>query len=168
MVEYIIPIKGLALGSHDYDYKIDKAFLNNFEYLDIDNGSLELNLELVKESTFLNLVFSFKGWVEIRCDRCLDNFKLELENSFMLIVKYGNKFEEVSAEIITIPSSENNLDISQFVFEYINLMLPLSRFHPDDKDGNVTCDEDMVNRLNKYSQQESDPRWDILKNIKLD
>lgn len=168
MVEYIIPINGLALGSHEYQFKIDDSFFKNFEYLDIDNGLLELKLELVKESTLLNLLFSFEGFVELVCDRCLEKFNLDVEDSFRLIIKYGEEHEEISDEIVTIPSSESSIDISQYIFEYINLMLPISRFHPDDKDGNSTCDEDMIDRLNEYSEQKSDPRWDALKNVKLD
>ncbi len=84
------------------------------------------------------------------------------------VVDYGETYEEISAEIVTIPKTESNIDLSQYIYEYINLMLPIKKVHPDDEDGNSTCNKEMTDRLNKYSEQKSDPRWDALKDIKLD
>jgi len=168
MIEYIIPVAGLSLGDHRYTYKIDDAFFSNFEYFDIDNGKLDLVIDLVKESNLLDFKFHFTGYIELQCDRCLDKFNMNVENDFRLIVNYSDVYEEVSDEVITIPSTENNVDLSQYIYEYINLMLPIKKVHPDDEDGNSTCNEDMIDRLHKYSEQKSDPRWDALKNIKLD
>ncbi len=168
MVEYVLPYKGLAIGNHEYSFKIDNTFFKNFEYLEIEGGLVDLELELVKESTLLNLEFRFGGTVEIKCDRCLDNFKMDVNGNFRLIVKFADEYEEISDEVITIPSKENNLDISQFVYEYLNLMLPLQKIHPDDDEGYSTCNSDMLNRIDNYSEQKTDPRWDALKNIKFD
>ena len=168
MIEYIIPVAGLGLGDHRYTYKIDDAFFSNFEYFDTDKGMLDLEIDLVKESNLINFKFHFKGWVELVCDRCLDKFNMNIEDDFRLIVNYGEAYEEISDEIVTIPNTENNIDLSQYIYEYINLMLPIKKVHPDDKDGNSPCNKDMTDRLYKYSKQKSDPRWDALKNIKLD
>lgn len=168
MVEYVLPHKGLAIGSHEYSFKIDKAFFKNFEYLEIEDGLVDLELEMIKESTLLNLLFSFDGSVVIKCDRCLDNFNMDIADNFRLIVKFGEDFEEISDEVITIPATESHIDITQYVFEYLNLMLPLKKVHPDDEKGNSTCNSDMIERLDNYSEQETDPRWDALKNIKFD
>lgn len=168
MVEYIIPFKGLALGDHHYSFKIDRAFFKNFEYLEAHNGEIDLIIDLNKESTLLDFTFSFNGWIELTCDRCLDKLKMNVEDNFRLIVKYAEEYEEISDEIVTVPSSENNIDLSQYIYEYINLMLPIKKVHPDDKDGNSTCNKEMIERLSGYSEQKSDPRWDALKNLKID
>ena len=65
MVEYIIPIKGLSLGSHCYTYKIDDPFFANFENLDADKGLLNLVVDLMVESNLLNIRFYFTGYIEI-------------------------------------------------------------------------------------------------------
>jgi len=168
MIEYIIPIGGLSVGDHRYTYKIDDTFFSNFEYFDTDKGMLDLEIDLVKESNLIDFKFHFKGWVELVCDRCLDKFNMNIEDNFRLIVNYGETFEEVSDEVITIPTTEKNIDLSQYIYEYINLMFPIKKAHPDDEDGNSTCNKEMTDRLHKYSEQKSDPRWDALKNIKLD
>ncbi len=168
MIEYIIPVAGLGLGSHRYTFKIDNTFFNSFEYFDVNKGLLDLVVDLVKESNLLDFKFHFNGHLELVCDCCLEKYNQPVKDDFRLIVQYSNKYEEVSDEIITIPSRENNIDLSQYIFEYINLMLPIKKVHPDDDDGNSTCNQEMIDRLNKYSEQKDDPRWDALKNIKLD
>jgi uncharacterized metal-binding protein YceD (DUF177 family) len=41
--------------------------------------------------------------------------------------------------------------------------------HPDDENGNSTCDEEQISLLNQYSKRTTnDPRWDALKNLKLE
>ncbi len=168
MVEYILPIKGLPLGNHSYSYKIDNTFFEKFDHFGNDSGSLDLKVNLIKESNLMDFRFHFKGILDLQCDRCLDNYNLDVDKEFRLIVKYGEKYEEISDEVITIPAEESNLDLSQFVYEFINLMIPLRKVHPDDEDGNPTCNEEMMERLNKMSEKKTDPRWDALKDIKLD
>ncbi len=168
MVEFVIPHKGLAIGNHEYSFRIDKSFFDSFEYLEIIDGIVNLDLELIKESTLMSLVFHFKGIVQLKCDRCLDIFDLNVEDDYRLIIKYGDDYEEISDEILIIPSSESKIDISQYVYEYLNLMLPLKKVHQDGEDGQSLCNTDMLDRINYYSEQRTDPRWDKLKDIKLD
>ena len=123
MVEYIIPIAGLGLGSHHYTFEIDDAFFNSFEYFEINSGALNLVVDLVKESNLLDFKFRFNGYLELVCDRCLEKYNQAVKNDYRLIVQYSDKYEEVSDEIITVPSGENNIDLSQYIFEYINCKL---------------------------------------------
>ncbi len=167
-IEYIIPVAGLSLGDHRFSYKIDDSFFSNYDHFDTNKGLLNLTIDMVKESNLLDFKFHFAGYVELKCDRCLDTFNLNIEDDFRLIVKYGEEFEEISDEIITIPNNDSNVDLSQYIYEYINLMLPIRKTHPDDEFGNSTCNQEMIDRINTYSEQKEDPRWDALKNIKLD
>ena len=167
-VEYIIPVAGLSLGDHHFTYKIDDSFFSNYDQFNTNKGLLYLTIDMVKESNLLDFKFHFTGYLELICDRCLDSFNLNIEDNFRLIVKYGEEFEEISDEIITIPNNDSNVDLSQYIYEYINLMLPIRKTHPDDEFGNSTCNQEMIDRINTYSEQKKDPRWDALKNIKLD
>ena len=160
-IEYIIPVKGLALGDHQYTYIIDDKFFSSYDYFETNKGLVNLTIDMVKESNLIDIKFHFDGNIELLCDRCLDN-------DFRLIVKYGNEFEEISDEIITIPNNEANIDLSQYIYEYINLMLPIKKVHPDDEFGNSTCNQEMTDQLYNYIEKKNDPRWDALKNIKID
>ncbi|HEY9113741.1 MAG TPA: DUF177 domain-containing protein [Bacteroidales bacterium] len=161
--EFIIPFKGLSLGSHPYDYKIGNQFFEHFEYFESERGSLNVHLDLVKESNLMDLHFQLKGNIEMDCDRCLVPFSTPVEGNFRLVVKFGEHFEEESDEIIVLPLTESRLDVGQLIFEYINLLLPLQKAHDDIKD----CDPEMIEKLEMHKKDIADSRWDVLKNIKL-
>ena len=161
--EFIIPFKGLSLGSHSYDYKIDNQFFESFEYFETEKGLLQVHLELIKESSLMDLHFSISGVIEMQCDRCLSPFSTEVEGNFRLIVKFGEHYEEESDEVLVLPITESRLDVGQFIFEYINLLLPLQKVHRNIND----CDPEMIKKLEMHKKEETDSRWDSLKNIKL-
>jgi uncharacterized metal-binding protein YceD (DUF177 family) len=56
----------------------------------------------------------------------------------------------------------------QHCYEYILLALPIQRVHPDDKNGESTCDPGMLDKLKEHiiiEEPETDPRWDELKKL---
>ena len=163
-MDYIISFKGLSVGSHQFKFEIDSSFFESFEYFEIEKGKLTVNLEMIKESALLDLFFKIEGDVELKCDRCLSMYEQPVSGNFRLIVKFGEGFSEESEEIILLPVTESNIDVSQYIFEYINLLLPIKRSHPDETD----CDPKMIEKLYKYSEHRTDLRWEGLKNIKLD
>ena len=164
--ELIIPIKGLGIGDHHYDFVIGDSFFESFESLDILDGKVDLSLDLEKESNLLSFLFDFSGNVQLTCDRCLDEYNQPVEGDFRLIVKYGEEFQEISDELIEIPFTEHRFDLSQYIYEYIQMMLPLKHVHPDDESGNSTCKPEMLQKLNELSKPETDPRWDALLKMK--
>jgi len=164
--ELIIPFKGLDIGKHHYDFVVEDSFLKSFEFLNVNSGKVDLSLELEKESTLMVFMFSFQGSVFLPCDRCLEEYEQPLQGDFRLIVKLGETFQEVSDEMVEIPETEARFDLSQYIYEYIQLMLPLKKVHPDDADGNMTCKQEMIEKLETHSKNETDPRWDALKKLK--
>lgn len=163
-----IPFGGLALGSHQFDFKIGDLFFKSIEYSEIKHGNVNAEVELIKESTMLVFNFYLKGYVELVCDRCLDKYKQELEGTFKLIVKFAEEAEEISDEIITVPHDKTDINLTHYLFEYIVLLLPLKHVHPDDEDGNNSCNKEMLHILEEHVVTKTDPRWAALKNIKLD
>ena len=103
------------------------------------------------------------GFVSVECDRCLERVDFPVKGDFRLVVKFGSDFDEESDEVIVIPTTESRLDIGQYFFEYINLMLPIKRVHSDENQ----CNSIIIDKLEEYSEPEIDPRWEALKNIKL-
>ncbi len=164
--DFIIPFKGLEPGEHHYDFKIEKAFFESYDLLNIRDGQLKLSVILEKESNLMVFLFHFDGQVMLQCDRCLEDYSQPLAGDFRLIVKFAAKDEEISDEMITIPFEENRIDLKQYIYEYINLMLPIKRVHPDDENGNSTCKPEMLARLDKHTEHTIDPRWEALKKLK--
>ena len=154
---------GLSSGNHRYVFEIDDTFFESFEYFETDKGRLTVILDLLKETGLMDLHFDIKGSLQLACDRCLKEFDQPVEGKFRLIIKFGDEYVEESDEVMVIPQTESRLNVGQFIFEYINLLLPLQHAHADSRD----CDQKIIEKLEEYSKPQTDPRWEALKNIKL-
>ena len=101
------------------------------------------------------------------------DFDLPIEGKYKLIVKVGgNDNTNDDDDIITIAANEHQLDLSQYLYEYITLSLPIKRTHPLDKKGKPSCDKKMLKQVQQFLTKEektesTDPRWNDLKKIKL-
>lgn len=163
MEDFVIPFKGLSAGDHRFEFKIDDTFFESFEYFESERGQINVVLDLIKETNLLDLHFKMKGVVSLACDRCLDSIDFNVKDEFRLIVKFGEDYLEESEEVIVIPLNESRLDVSQYLFEYINLMLPIKRVHKKQSE----CNKQIIEKLENYSKPQTDPRWEALKNMKL-
>ena len=164
---YELNFSGLKIGIHQFDYHIDGGFFSRFEASEIQNANIDVKVEMEKQETMIILHFNLSGSVTTTCDRCLEPYTLEISTNAPLIIKYGDKFEEVSDKIIFIPPSMNALDISQYIYEYIILALPIQKTHS--KIGGINgCNEKMISYLtndNNKNNDEIDPRWKILSEL---
>ena len=72
--KYRIAYQGLTDGLHEFDFEIDDAFFENLEYSEIKKGNLQAHIVLNKKSQMLDFEVKIKGWVELTCDRCLEDY----------------------------------------------------------------------------------------------
>ncbi len=165
--DYVINFKGLDIGNHFFEFEAGDQFFEEKGAQDFKKGRVLASVELIKESTMLILNFEFKGSVVLECDRCLDKYDQQLSGKARLIVKFGEVAEEITDEIVVIPYEAYQIDISQYLYEFIALSLPVKHVHPDDKNGHSTCNSDMLERLESLTIK-TDTRWDALKNINLE
>lgn len=165
---YTIPLSGLKEGGHTYKFEIGEEFFEHFEGSEITSGDMIAVVELDKRSTHMDLKFSIKGSVVISCDRCLEPFPQPLSSENRLLIKLGKNWDENDPDLLTIPADEHELDVKQYIYEFIYLALPIKRTHPLDKKGKSTCDPEMLRKINEYSvnsENDSDPRWEELRKL---
>ncbi len=163
-----LPISGLKEGHHFYDFEIGNKFFEEFEESEIKEGDLSVRVELDKRSSHFDLVVKISGRVRICCDRCLEMFFHPVECENKLLIKFGKVWDDSDPDIIIIPADEPELDIEQYLYEFIHLALPIKRIHPPDATGASTCNPEMLNKLNQHLVNENklnDPRWDELKKL---
>jgi len=168
---YGIPISGLKEGRHLIDFEIGKEFFEQFEDSEVKEGSLIANIEMDKRSSHMDLLIRITGNIRICCDRCLEMYLQPVSCENRLIVKFGKSMEDDDPDIISVPIGEHELDLSQQLFEFIYLALPIKRIHPNDSNGNYTCDPEMLEKLSEHIVEEgnnNDPRWDDLKKLMND
>jgi len=165
---YTIPLSGLKEGRHTFDFEIDNKFFEHFEESEVKEGSLIANVVMDKKSSHLDLAIKISGKVRICCDRCLEMFLHPVVCENRLLVKFGKALEDIDPDILYLPVGENELDLKQHIYEFILLDLPIKRIHPDDKNGNSTCDPEMLKKLDELIIEEDrkeDPRWNELKKL---
>ncbi len=166
--QFVIPFTGLSLGDHDFQFEVRDEFFEHFEYSELEHAAIDISVLLEKQATMLILDFNINGNVVFICDRCQEPYSHEISGTERLIVKFSGDQSNSSDEIINLSFSENKIDLSQHIFEYINLLFPYKRIHPDDSDGNSRCKQEMIEKLKSLENtKQTDPRWDALKKINL-
>jgi uncharacterized metal-binding protein YceD (DUF177 family) len=116
--------------------------------------------------------FDIDGLVTAPCDRCGDEFRLRLWDEFDLVIKLtGEDVEKIEDEddVIFIPRSETVIDISNWLYEFIMLSVPLQHIHPDKDNGEPGCNPDALNLLDKLSEPSEpvkNPLWKGLEKLK--
>ena len=168
MKDLIIPFKGLKEAIHEFESELDNKFFEEFKSEEISGGNLMLKIQLDKKSQMMIFNFDIKGEVNVMCDRCLDFYNQYFEFSGKLYVKYGEETREETDELLVISRDDYEIDLSKYIYDSIILSLPIMRFHPDDENGNSTCNEEMLDKLDYQEKNENIvvSRWEALKNLK--
>jgi len=167
---YSIPFTGLKLGKHQFEYDVNDAFLNEFEYSLVKKADLKCRVELEKQETMLILTFDIAGTIDANCDRCLAQYPQHVDIHEQAIAKFSEEAVDEDEEIITLTKNDHEINIAGLIYEYINVALPFITVC--DNEGNTPyCDKEMLDKLNKLTanneqNEQADPRWDALKNIK--
>ncbi len=167
--EYNIQFVGLEPGNHQFEFEVNDTFFEHFEFSQIQHGQVHISVVLEKLERMMVFTITLVGKVLVTCDRCTDEFYFPLLQTEKLIVKLGAEYMEESEDVVIIPETEYQFDLSSYFYEFIHLALPFQLLHPDDEHGNSTCDSDMLQRLNSLSVSETtDPRWEALKKLNPD
>ena len=174
--DFLIPFVGLKLGKHHFEYQINNAFFENFEYDEFQNSDIKVAVVLEKKSNMLELNFKHKGTVNVPCDLTGEDFDLPIKGKMKLIVRFGETFNNDNEELLILPFGEFEIDIIQYVYEMIVLSVPQKRVHPGVKDGSLKTE--VLDKLNELQVKETDekenkeenidPRWDKLKQLLTD
>jgi uncharacterized metal-binding protein YceD (DUF177 family) len=169
LVEYLIPFKGLSIGKHDYEFHVQDTFFKALESKVVEKGDLKVNILLDKESRLISVDLDIKGNLSLVCDRCLEYFDFPIDINYTQIYKFGNPPDNQNDDIIYLSEKEYQIDVSRLIYENILLQIPIKKVHPDDENGESTCNPDQLELLeNLRKQPKADPRWDALKNIKFE
>lgn len=174
--EFTIPFIGLKIGTHHYDYKIEKAFFEYFEYEDFNDADVKVDVTLLKNTTLLELNFKISGTVNINCDITNEPFDQNIKNEFDLVVNFGDEYNDENIDILVLPHGAYEINIQQYIYELIVLSVPIKRIHPGVEDG--TLSSDILEKLKELSpklddeqkedNKEIDPRWNTLKKLLTD
>jgi uncharacterized metal-binding protein YceD (DUF177 family) len=168
--EFEIAWQGLKPGEHTFQYEIGDRFMREHSEAELDFRDLnaQVAVKFDKQTNFFMLHFDVDGSVTVPCDRCGDEFKLRLWDEFDLLIKLaGEDAGEMDEEsdVVFIPRSETVIDISNWIYEFVMLSVPLQRIHPENTNGDTGCNPEALNLLQQLAEPEEEPKHEIWKGL---
>ena len=170
--QFKIPYVGLKLGHHRFIYELSDDFFRKLGNENIAGSKVRLELDFEKKVNFFVLIFYVGGTIGVECDRCLKPFDLELLDEFSIYVKFSDSTqnkEDEGDDVLYIGRNESHIDVTQLIYEFVNLSIPVQKTCPLKEDGSSGCSKKVLNLLNKnekHQEEESDPRWSVLNKLK--
>ncbi len=172
-----IEIQTLKLKRHEYEYDIEDSFFTHFERSPVEKGKFKVKLTLDKSETMLQLKFHISGVAELACDRTSEFFDYPIDVTNRLILKFGEENEELSDEIEIISRGTHQINVAQYIYEFIGLAVPMKKIHPrlaaeqyeETEEGILVYrsagETDGAEGDDESEGDDVDPRWQILKNL---
>ena len=173
--DFEIAFVGLKPGVHEYNYTIDDKFFVAFQQQDFRNCHANVKLLLDKKSSFMQLKFEIGGSLEVTCDRCNSRLPLELWDEFNITVKLVEEPELMNAQeddpdMYYIAQGESHFDVANWIYEFINLSLPMQKACDFDKMDGPHCNASAMEVLKKMEPEKKEskenPIWKGLEKFK--
>jgi len=171
---YNIQFSGLKVGKHEFEFEIEKDFFSHFENSDVKDANIGVYVDFERNERYLALDFHLEGTIQTICDRCLDEISVEIDYTPRLHINFGEETSDLTDidDTMVLGRSEDKIELAKHFYDYILLNLPIQKIHPDDEDGNSTCNPEMIEKIEKYElgqededSEKTDPRWDKLKGL---
>ena len=171
MNDFKINLGVLTNGENSFSFEIRDQFFEAFVENEIKTATISVQAEVKKEIDSVHLSVTVKGTVHhLLCCICAEEISIDIRNNTTVLVKESEQHLESTDEIIYIAPNQHVLAIDTLIYELIVLALPKRTVHPVDEFGESTCNKEMINLIEQYKytdNQQIDPRWDTLKDIKL-
>lgn len=156
--EYDIAFVGLKPGVHEFNYEITDRFFETFQQQDFTNCKANIKLSLDKKSSFMMLKFEIGGALDVICDRCSNNISLDLWDEFIITVKMAEEPEimneqEDDPDVYYIGRGESHLNVESWIYEFINLSIPMSKTCGFDNADGPQCNKKALKMLNKLGTE---------------
>lgn len=146
---YTIAYRGLRSGLHDFHFKVDGGLFGAFGSTEIKDGDCDVSVALERGESMLTLDVTVDGSVVVECDRCLEDCNVPIHYEGQLLVKFSDEVHEYDGEVMWLLPMEDEVDLTQYIYESIVLALPYQRVHPDGE-----CNPEMLERFRIVSDEE--------------
>lgn len=186
-----LPLKSLGVGTHEFEYHLDKQFFVDMESADVRDADLDVHLDVQYNGDFYTLDFTIEGDAVVLCDRCLDDLTFPIDVDYHIVVKYGEDYNDDNDEVLEIPESDNTLNVAYMLYDTVVLAIPMKHVHPQgecnrqmsamlkkhqalninedaDFDGDFVDDFDNSDSEASAGSEVIDPRWAALKKLSDD
>ncbi len=163
---YDIAFVGLKNGVHEFNYDIGDKFFADYSAPEFTDSRIKVRLVFNKESGFFLLKFEITGVVTVPCDRCGAPFPLNIWDDFDLVIKLVDNPEGTpegeDPDVNYISRTESHINVADWIYEFINLSVPMQHIHPSGPDGSGGCDPKVLKMLDEMKgqhHQKINPIW---------
>ncbi len=147
---YAVAFKKLKPGGYDYGFSVDGALFRNYENAEIKEASCSAQVHLERAESQLTFDVRITGEVVVPCDRCLEDCRVPVDFEGRLLVRFSDQpVDEYDGEVLWLSPAEEEVDLTQYLYESIVLSLPYQRVHPAGG-----CDPEMLKRFRIVSDEE--------------
>ena len=165
-----IAFVGLKPGIHEYEYNVADKFFTEYGEQDFKNCTAQIKLSLDKQNGFMLLRFEVGGKLELSCDRCGNHLPLDLWDEFRIMVKMVEEPElmnnqEEDPDVYYISRGESHINVSDWIYEFINLSIPMQRMCDEEEIGGPYCNKEVLAMLKKMDVQNSQPTNPLSKGL---
>ena len=148
---YIIDLKRLPIGTHQFDFQLDSAFFASVEKSEILSGEVAAHVTLNLREDDYTLMITVNGTVFVTCDRCLDPMPFDIEDEQEI-------WSEEEEDNNQSPMTNNQLDLSWLAYEIVSINIPIVHSHQAGE-----CNKQMELLLHDHLCDEPEPEADRIK-----
>lgn len=148
--EFCIPFKGLKSGEHRFEYQLNKEFLEAIGDEELIDAEVDVEVVMTKAAQMLTFDIALDGVAFVECDRCLDELEFPIETEDTLYVKFSEEEIEFDGEVMWLNPADEEIDLSDYIYETLLLSLPYQRVHENLED----CNQEMIARFKIVSEEE--------------
>lgn len=158
--EFDIAFVGLKPGLHEFYYEVDDKFFLEYNDTDFIKCNAQIKLTLEKNTSFMMLKFEVGGKVNVTCDRCGNSLGINLWDEFNMIIKLVENPDEMNdteedPDIFYISRTESHLHLSDWIYEFVVLSIPMQRMCKEDEIGGPQCNQEVLEMLKKMAETTS-------------
>ena len=147
---YIIDLKRLPVGAHQFDIQLDDEFFKALEKSEILSGNVACTATLNLREEDYQLNIAVQGTVFVVCDRCLDPMPLEIEDEQEIWSEDDEEEKNVNRQ-----SSNRQLDLTWLAYEIVSINIPIVHSHQAGE-----CNKQMELLLHDHLCDDLDPEID--------
>jgi uncharacterized metal-binding protein YceD (DUF177 family) len=152
--KFEIPFVGLKQGVHEFTYELGNEFFTEKGAEDAENIQATVKLLLEKNTGFMLLKFIVGGKAGVNCDRCGNPLTADLWDEFNLVVKLTDdpdmmNGQEEDADVFYISRTESHIDVSDWLYEFVMLSIPMQHVCGEDEKGESMCNKEVLQKLSE-------------------
>ena len=161
-----VPLLHLENGFYRFEGCLKRNSLN-FAEKEIYSDNIDVRVELNKYEKNLKCSVKISTVAHHTCDRCLEKYSLPFNESFELLFHIGNKdFETDEDDVVFIAPETVEIDLTDWIIEYLILSLPMKKLCSKDCKGFCAgCGVDLKREICRCEEESIDPRLEKLRDF---